>query len=73
MLSSAIYLIKNKPDFKAIAVVNQDYALGRDSWAMFSTALKTLKPDVEAVGEFFPKFGTPDFSTEISQLSAIGA
>jgi len=71
MLSSAIYLLKTNPDFKTIAVVNQDYAWGRDSWAMFSTALKALKPDVEIVGEFFPKFGAPDFSTEISRLSAM--
>ena len=71
MLATALYLLKTKPDFKTIAVVNQDYAWGRDSWAMFSTALKALKPDVEVVGEFFPKFGTPDFSTEISRLSAI--
>lgn len=71
MLSSAIYLLKTKPDFKTIAVVNQDYAWGRDSWAMFSTALKALKPDVEVVAEFFPKFGSPDFSTEISRLSAM--
>ena len=27
--------------------------------------LKAMKPDVEVVGEFFPKFGAPDFSTEI--------
>ena len=71
MLSTAIYLLKTKPDIKTIAVVNQDYAWGRDSWAMFSTALKALKPDIEIVGEFFPKFGRPDFSTEISRLSAI--
>ena len=71
MLSTAIYLLKTKPDFSTIAVVNQDYAWGRDSWAMFSTALKALKPDVEVVGEFFPKFGSPDFSTEISRLSAL--
>ncbi|MEM9439259.1 MAG: ABC transporter substrate-binding protein [Pseudomonadota bacterium] len=71
MLSSAIYLLKTKPDFKTVAVVNQDYAWGRDSWSMFSTALKALKPDVEIVGEFFPKFGAPDFSTEISRLSAM--
>ena len=71
MLSAAIYLLKTKPDFKTIAVVNQDYAWGRDSWAMFSTALKALKPDVEVVAEFFPKFGSPDFSTEISRLSAL--
>lgn len=71
MLSAAIYLLKTNPDIKTIAVVNQDYAWGRDSWAMFSTALKALKPDIEVVGEFFPKFGSPDFSTEISRLSAI--
>jgi len=71
MLSTAIYLLKTKPDFKTIAVVNQDYAWGRDSWEMFSTALKSLKPDVEIVAELFPKFGSPDFSAEISRLSAL--
>ena len=71
MLSTVLYLLKTKPDFNSIAVVNQDYAWGRDSWAIFSTALKALKPDVEVVAEFFPKFGTPDFSTEISRLQAM--
>ncbi|MEZ5932200.1 MAG: ABC transporter substrate-binding protein [Alphaproteobacteria bacterium] len=71
MLSTVLYLLKTKPDFKTIAVVNQDYAWGRDSWAIFSTALKALKPDVEVVAEFFPKFGAPDFSTEISRLQAL--
>ncbi|NVO27299.1 ABC transporter substrate-binding protein [Donghicola sp. C2-DW-16] len=71
MLSTVLYLLKTKPDFKTIAVVNQDYAWGRDSWAIFSAALKQLKPDVEVVAEFFPKFGSPDFSTEISRLQAL--
>lgn len=71
MLSAVLYLLKTKPDFKTIAVVNQDYSWGRDSWEIFSTALKTLKPDVEVVAEFFPKFGSPDFSTEISRLQAL--
>ncbi|MCY6379636.1 ABC transporter substrate-binding protein [Hoeflea prorocentri] len=71
MLSAVLYLLKTKPDFKTIAVVNQDYSWGRDSWEIFSTALKTLKPDVEVVAEFFPKFGSPDFSTEISRLLAL--
>ena len=71
MLSTVLYLLKTRPDFKTIAVVNQDYAWGRDSWAIFSTALKALKPDVEVVAEFFPKFGAPDFSTEISRLQAL--
>ena len=71
MLATVLYLLKHKPDFKTIAVVNQDYAWGRDSWNIFSTALKTLKPDVKVVAELFPKFGTPDFSTEITALLAL--
>ncbi|SEM35060.1 amino acid/amide ABC transporter substrate-binding protein, HAAT family [Roseovarius azorensis] len=71
MLATVAYLLKTKPDFKTIAVVNQDYAWGRDSWDIFSTALKAMKPDVEVVAEFFPKFGSPDFSTEISRLQAL--
>jgi branched-chain amino acid transport system substrate-binding protein len=71
MLATVAYLLKTKPDFQTIAVVNQDYAWGRDSWDIFSAALKALRPDVELVGEFFPKFGSPDFSTEILRLQAM--
>ncbi|RAP40511.1 branched-chain amino acid ABC transporter substrate-binding protein [Rhodovulum viride] len=71
MLAAVIYLLKTHPDFKTIAVVNQDYAWGRDSWDIFRTALMAMKPDVKVVGEFFPKFGSPDFSTEISRLQAL--
>lgn len=71
MMAVLIYLLKKKPDFKTIAVVNQDYAWGRESWEIFSTALKQLKPDVQVVGEFFPKFGAPDYSTEVSRLLAL--
>lgn len=71
VLAPLIYLLKTKPDFKTIAVVNQDYAWGRDSWAIFSQALKVLKPDVKVVAEFFPKFGAADFSTEVSRLLAL--
>jgi branched-chain amino acid transport system substrate-binding protein len=71
MLAVLVYLLKTKPDFKTIAVVNQDYAWGRESWEIFSTALKVMKPDVKVVAELFPKFGAPDFSTEISRLLAL--
>ncbi|WBU62765.1 ABC transporter substrate-binding protein [Paracoccus aerodenitrificans] len=71
MLAAVLYLLQEKPDFSTIAVVNQDYAWGRDSWDIFSTALKAMKPDVEVVGEFFPKFGSADFSTEISRLQGL--
>ena len=71
MLAVLMYLLKTKPDFKTIAVVNQDYAWGRESWEIFSTALKVMKPDVKVVAELFPKFGAPDSSTEVSRLMAL--
>jgi branched-chain amino acid transport system substrate-binding protein len=71
MLAVLIYLLKTKPDFKTIAVINQDYAWGRESWEIFSTALKVMRPDVKVVAELFPKFGAPDYSTEISRLMAL--
>lgn len=71
MLAVLIYLLKTKPNFKTIAVVNQDYAWGRESWDIISTALKAMKPDVQVVAELFPKFGAPDYSTEVSRLMAL--
>ena len=71
MVATVVYLLKTKPDFKTIAVVNQDYAWGRDSWEIFRNTLQTLKPDVKVVAELFPKFGASDYSTEISRLQAL--
>lgn len=71
VLAPLAYLLKHNPDFKTIAVVNQDYAWGRDSWEIFSNALKTQRPDVEVVAELFPAFGAADFSAEVSRLLAL--
>ena len=71
MLSTVLYLLQTQPDFQTIAVVNQDYAWGRDSWHIFLTALTALKPDVEVVAELFPAFGSTDYSAEISRLLAL--
>ncbi len=71
VLSTFLYLMDHAPDFETIAVVNQDYAWGRDSWAIFQAALETLRPDVEVVAELFPAFGAADFSTEISRLQVL--
>src|SRR5512145_3250122 len=49
MVATVVYLLKTKPDFKTIAVVNQDYAWGRDSWEIFRNTLQALKPDVKIV------------------------
>ena len=71
MVAAVLYLMKTKPNFSTIAVVNQDYAWGRDSWEIFLNTLKALKPDVKVVAEMFPKLGASDFSTEISRLQAL--
>ena len=71
MVATVLYLLKLHPNFTTIAVVNQDYAWGRDSWEIFLSTLKTLKPGVKVVAEMFPKLGAPDFSTEISRLQAL--
>jgi branched-chain amino acid transport system substrate-binding protein len=71
MVATVIYLLRTKPNFKTIAVVNQDYAWGRDSWEIFRNTLQALKGDVQVVAEMFPKLGATDFSTEISRLQAL--
>lgn len=71
MVATVLYLLKMRPNFTTIAVVNQDYAWGRDSWEIFLNTLKALKPDVKVVAEMFPKLGAADFSTEISRLQAL--
>lgn len=71
MVATVLYLLKTRPNFSTVAVVNQDYAWGRDSWEIFINTLKALKPDVRVVAEMFPKLGASDFSTEISRLQAL--
>ena len=71
MVATVLYLLKTKPDFESIAVVNQDYAWGRDSWEIFINTLRVFKPNVKVVAEMFPKMGAADFSTEISRLQAL--
>ena len=71
MVGVVLYLMRHKPDFNTIAVVNQDYAWGRDSWEIFLNTLRAFKPDVKVVAEMFPKLGASDFSTEISRLQAL--
>ena len=71
MVATVLYLLRTKPNFKTLAVINQDYAWGRDSWEIFINTLRALKPDVQVLAELFPKFGSADFSSEISRLQAL--
>lgn len=69
-LAYALYLLEKNPDFERVAIINPDYAFGRDAAEIFKAALKNFKPDAEIVTELFPKLGTPNFNTEISRLVA---
>jgi branched-chain amino acid transport system substrate-binding protein len=68
-ISAARYLLMQNPDVKSIYGINQNYSWGQDSWANFRDALLKLNPDVQVLGEQFPKLGAGDFSAEISAIS----
>ncbi|WP_135467948.1 ABC transporter substrate-binding protein [Crenalkalicoccus roseus] len=71
ILAPLLYLLQHRPDFRTLAVINQDYAWGRDSWELWKTAMDALKPGVRVVAELFPRFNSTDFSTEITRMLAL--
>lgn len=71
VLAPLLYTLKKKPNIRTMAVINQDYAWGRDSWAIWKAGMDALKPGVRVVAEMFPRFGSTDFSTEITRLLAL--
>lgn len=71
VLAPLLYTLRHKPDIRTVAVINQDYAWGRDSWEIWKAAMDALKPGVRVVAEMFPRFGSTDFSTEITRLLAL--
>jgi branched-chain amino acid transport system substrate-binding protein len=64
---SGAYLLASKP-YKRYLCIAPDYSYGHSSWNMFKAKLKELRPDVEIVGELFPKFLSNDYSTYIKQI-----
>ena len=48
------YFLADKP-YKRWMNIGPDYAYGRESWNSFITKLKELRPEVEVVGELWPK------------------
>lgn len=70
-VATVMHLLRTKPDFKTLAIVNQDYAWGRDSRELFVNALQAMKPNIQVVAEMYPKFGATDFSSEVSRLQAL--
>jgi branched-chain amino acid transport system substrate-binding protein len=69
-IASALYLLSVKPDVRRVAIINPDYAFGRDAALIFKETLKALRPEVEVVAELYPKLGSPSFHSEISRIVA---
>jgi branched-chain amino acid transport system substrate-binding protein len=64
---SGAYLLASKP-YKRYMCIAPDYSYGHSSWNMFKAKLKELRPDMEVVGELFPKFLSEDYSATIKQV-----
>ncbi len=64
---AAAILMADKP-FKRYAVIGPDYEYGHRMVDDFMSYLKKLKPDVQVVGEQWPKFGERDFTANITAL-----
>ena len=64
------YLMASQP-YKRYMVIGPDYNYGHASWKMFKEKLKELRPDVEFVGELFPKFLSKDFSAYIKKIQEV--
>ena len=54
--------------YKRYMVIGPDYNYGHSSWKMFKDKLKELRPDVEIVGELFPKFLSKDYTEYIKKI-----
>ena len=64
---SGAYVVASLP-YKRWMCVGPDYSYGHGSWAMFKAKLKELKPDVEFVGEVFPKLMEKDYAPFIKKV-----
>ena len=64
---SGAYLLAPKP-YKRYMCIGPDYNYGHSSWNLFKAKLKELRPDVEFVGELFPKFFAKDYTSYIKQI-----
>jgi len=64
--AGAIYL-SSKP-YKRWMCIGPNYNYGWDSWAQFKTKMKELRPDVEFIGELWPKLMEKDFTPFIQKI-----
>ncbi len=67
---SGAHLMATKP-YKRYMCIAPDYSYGHSSWNSFKTKLMELRPDVEIVGELFPKFLSKDYMEFINKINEV--
>jgi branched-chain amino acid transport system substrate-binding protein len=72
-VAGARYLLEKRPDLKAYAGINQNYAWGQDSWTDWTAVMAALRPEAKVTTSQMPKFGAGQYGAEISALSQSGA
>ncbi|MFH0823811.1 MAG: ABC transporter substrate-binding protein [Pseudomonadota bacterium] len=61
------YYMAPRP-YKKWMCIGPDYNYGHESWRLFREKLKELKPDIEIVGETFPKLMAKDYAQHIQRI-----
>jgi len=65
---SGAYYLASKP-YKRWMCIGPDYNYGHESWEAFRDKLKELKPDMEIVGELWPKLMEKDYTPFIKKIA----
>ena len=68
MVATVLYLMKTKPNFETIAVVNQDYAWGQDSRKDFMLSMANLYPEAKPGVDQLPKFGAGQYGLSLIHI-----
>jgi branched-chain amino acid transport system substrate-binding protein len=61
------YYMAGRP-YKRWMCIGPDYNYGHESWRLFREKLKELKPEIEVVGEVFPKLMAKEYGAYIEQI-----
>ena len=63
------YFMASKP-YERWMCIGPGYSYGYESWNSFKEKLKELRPDVEIVGDLWPKLTEPDYTPFIQKIVA---
>jgi branched-chain amino acid transport system substrate-binding protein len=71
--SMALYIGREKKEFKKVYMINQDYSFGHDVANYYERFIKEIAPDTQIVGKDFHPLFNKDFAPYISKVKASGA